>query len=47
MSALRSLNKITQKYAELEKIVSIKNLNSNSEKIVSKGKEIIQLNILK
>lgn len=46
MSALESLAKMTNKYASLDKVLYLKNLNENSKKRVEKAKPIIELNLL-
>ena len=46
MSALESLAKMTNKYAGLDKILYLKNLNENSKKRVEKAKPVIELNLL-
>ena len=46
MSALESLAKITNKYASLDKVLYLKNLNENSKKRVEKAKPVIELNLL-
>ena len=46
MSALESLFKITNKYASLDKVLYLKNLNENSKKRVEKAKPVIELNLL-
>lgn len=46
MSALESLNKITNKYAELGKILHLKNLDEDSKKIIKNADNLIKLNIL-
>lgn len=46
MSALESLAKMTNKYASLDKVLYLKNLNENSKKRVEKAKPVIELNLL-
>ena len=46
MSALESLAKMTNKYAGLDKILYLKNLNENSKKRVEKAKPVVELNLL-
>ena len=46
MSALESLAKITNKYASLDKVLYLKNLNEKSKKRVEKAKPVIELNLL-
>ena len=46
MSALESLAKMTNKYAGLDKVLYLKNLNENSKKRVEKAKPVIELNLL-
>jgi len=46
MSALESLFKMTNKYASLDKILYLKNLNENSKQRVEKAKPVIELNLL-
>jgi len=46
MSALESLAKMTNKYAGLDKILYLKNLNENSKQRVEKAKPVIELNLL-
>ena len=46
MSALESLAKMTNKYARLDKVLYLKNLNENSKKRVEKAKSVIELNLL-
>lgn len=46
MSALESLAKMTNKYASLNKVLYLKNLNENSKKRVEKAKPVIELNLL-
>ena len=46
MSALESLAKMTNKYASLDKVLYMKNLNENSKKRVEKAKPVIELNLL-
>ena len=46
MSALESLAKMTNKYAGLDKVLYLKNLNENSKKRVEKAKPVVELNLL-
>ena len=46
MSALESLAKMTNKYASLDKVLYLKNLNENSKQRVEKAKPVIELNLL-
>ena len=46
MSALESLAKMTNKYASLDKVLYLKNLNENSKKRVEKAKPVVELNLL-
>lgn len=46
MSALESLAKMTNKYAGLDKVLYLKNLNENSKKRVEKAKPFVELNLL-
>ena len=46
ISALESLAKMTNKYASLDKVLYLKNLNENSKKRVEKAKPVIELNLL-
>ena len=46
MSALESLAKMTNKYASMDKVLYLKNLNENSKKRVEKAKPVIELNLL-
>ncbi len=46
MSALESLAKMTNKYASLDKVLYLKNLNEKSKQRVEKAKPVIELNLL-
>lgn len=45
MSALESLHKITEKYGNLGKVLTLKNLNDESKETIIKAKPIIKVNL--
>lgn len=47
MSALESLNKIISKYVELGKNVKVINLDEDSEKIIQKAGDLVEINVVK